>query len=80
MKSRRTSRLALATCVGRLRGTLPWQVTRAEGRYQGVTGNGTGWFRAHALLGRNPDGTCTESQEYELAHLFIARYVGTATA
>ena len=67
------------TCVGRLSGTLTWQLAGGQGRYERATGSGTGQFRAHAVLGRNPDGTCSESQEDELAHVFIARYVGTAT-
>lgn len=67
------------TCIGRLSGTLSWEITGGEGRYEGATGGGTGTFGATAVLGRNPDGTCSESQEDELAHIFIARLTGTAT-
>lgn len=67
------------SCIGRVSGTLSWEITGGEGRYEGATGSGTGTFQATAVLGRNPDGTCSESQEDELAHVFIARLAGTAT-
>lgn len=67
------------TCIGRVSGTLSWEITGGEGRYEGATGSGTGTFRATAVLGRNPDGTCSESQEDERAHIFIARLAGTVT-
>ncbi len=66
------------TCVGRLSGNLTWEITGGEGRYQRARGSGTGTFRVTAVLGRNPDGTCSESQDDELAHIFIARLAGTA--
>lgn len=67
------------TCIGRLSGTLTWEITGGEGRYEGAAGSGTGTFRATAVLGRNPDGTCSESQDDELAHIFIVRMAGIAT-
>ncbi len=67
------------SCIGRVSGTLTWEITGGERRYEAATGSGTGTFRAIAVLGRNPDGTCSESQEDEIAHIFITRMVGTAT-
>ena len=67
------------TCIGRLSGTLSWEITGGEGRYDTARGSGTGTFRVTAVLGGNPDGTCSESQEDEVAHIFIARLSGTAT-
>ncbi len=67
------------SCIGRLSGNLDWEITGGEGKYEGATGSGTGTFRITAVLGRNPDGTCSESQEDELAHISVARLVATAT-
>ena len=67
------------TCIGRLSGTLSWEITGGEGRYEEATGSGTGTFRVTAVLGRNPDGTCSESQDDELAHIFITRLAGSAS-
>lgn len=67
------------TCIGRVSGTLSWEITGGEGRYEEATGSGTGTFRAIAVLGRNPDGTCSESQDDELAHIFVVQLAGMAT-
>ncbi len=67
------------SCIGRVSGTLTWQITGGEGRYGSARGSGTGTFFATAVLGRNPDRTCSESQEDEIAHIFVTRMVGTVT-
>lgn len=67
------------TCVGRVDGTASYQITGGTGRYVGATGSGTGTFRIVAVLGRNPDGSCSEEQEDEVAHIFIVRLAGVAT-
>lgn len=67
------------TCVGRVEGTVSYQITGGTRRYAGATGDGTGTFRIVAVLGRNPDGSCSEEQEDELAHIFIVRLAGVTT-
>lgn len=67
------------SCVGRAGGAITYEITGGTGRYAGATGHGTGTFRIVAVLGRNPDGSCSEDQEDELAHIFIVRLAGVAT-
>ena len=67
------------TCVGRHGGDMEWEITGGTGRYAGATGSGTGKFFVVNVAGRNPDGSCSESQEDELAHVFFGRLGGTAT-
>ncbi len=67
------------TCVGRGEGAVSYQITGGTGRYAGATGSGTGTFRIVAVLGRNPDRSCSEEPADEVAHIFIVRLTGVAT-
>ncbi len=67
------------SCVGRAGGAITYEITGGTGRYAGATGQGTGTFRIVAVSSRNPDGSCSEEQEDELAHIFIVRLAGVAT-
>jgi hypothetical protein len=67
------------SCVGRAGGAITYEVTGGTGRYAGATGSGTGTFRIVSVLGRSPDGSCSEQQDDEVAHIFIVRLAGVAT-
>jgi hypothetical protein len=40
-----------------------YQITGGTGKFAGATGNLTGTISGRALLARNPDGTCSMSQQ-----------------
>ncbi len=67
------------TCVGRFSGTATYQITGGTERYVGASGSGSGPFRGVFVAGRNPDGTCSEEEDDEVANVFFATLGGTAT-
>lgn len=67
------------TCVGRHGGTMTWEITGGTGRYADASGSGTGTFRVIDVAGRNPDGSCSESQADDRAHVLVVHLTGTGT-
>jgi hypothetical protein len=67
------------SCLETGSGTVQARVTGGTGRYRHARGRLRGTVRTWGLTGRNPDGSCSQSQTDERFHDQVVKIQGTVS-